>query len=300
MSNRQCPKCGEEYSDTYRTCPFCEEEAAIQKGKPLRRRSGKRVEKRQRDSSGGAGGVMLLLTGVIILGVVGYVFFGEQVADAMGIRSDPVQVDEDPAADPDPAGPTEDEPAQSAPDSTDQPPAPAEGDQTNPSGEDAPAQPDVPPEPAGPLTLSQSSFSIAAGETALLTTSGGTGEVSWSSSNENIATVEGGSVTGKAGGTVTITAAAGEESAACTVTITGDPWVSSAKLSLNKTDFTFGSSETVQLKVKGTDSPAVWSSANTAVATVSESGVVKWAGKGTTTVTATVDGQTLECIVRGT
>ena len=62
---------------------------------------------------------------------------------------------------------------------------------------------------------------------------------------------------------------------------------------------TFGSSETVQLKVKGTDSPAVWSSANTAVATVSESGLVKWAGKGTTTVTATVDGQTLECIVRG-
>lgn len=301
MNNRQCPKCGEEYSDTYRTCPFCEEEAAIKKGKPLRRRSGKRVEKRQRDSSGGAGGVMLLLTGVIILGVVGYVFFGEQVADAMGIRSDPVQVDEDPAADPDPAGPGEDEPAEPdpAPDSTDQPPAPAEGDQTNQAGEDAPAQPDVPPEPAGPLTLSQSSFSIAAGETALLTTSGGTGEVSWSSSNENIATVEGGSVTGKAGGTVTITAAAGEESAACTVTITGDPWVSSAKLSLNKTDFTFGSSETVQLKVKGTDSPAVWSSANTAVATVSESGLVKWAGKGTTTVTATVDGQTLECIVRG-
>ena len=301
MNNRQCPKCGEEYSDTYRTCPFCEEEAAIKKGRPLRRRSGKRVEKRQRDSSGGAGGVMLLLTGVIILGVVGYVFFGEQVADAMGIRSDPVQADEDPAADPPPAGPGEDEPAQPdpAPDSTDQPPAPAEGDQTNPSGGDAPAQPDVPPEPAGPLTLSQTSFSIAAGETALLTTSGGTGEVSWSSSNENIATVEGGSVTGKAGGTVTITATAGEESVACTVTITGDPWVSDAKLSLNKADFTFGSSETVQLKVKGTDSPAVWSSANTAVATVSESGLVKWAGKGTTTVTATVDGQTLECIVRG-
>ena len=301
MNNRQCPKCGEEYSDTYRTCPFCEEEAAIKKGRPLRRRSGKRVEKRQRDSSGGAGGIMLLLTGVIILGVVGYVFFGEQVADAMGIRSDPVQADEDPAADPPPAGPGEDEPAQPdpAPDSTDQPPAPAEGDQTNPSGGDAPAQPDVPPEPAGPLTLSQTSFSIAAGETALLTTSGGAGEVSWSSSNENIATVEGGSVTGKAGGTVTITATAGEESVACTVTITGDPWVSDAKLSLNKADFTFGSSETVQLKVKGTDSPAVWSSANTAVATVSESGLVKWAGKGTTTVTATVDGQTLECIVRG-
>ena len=32
MNNRQCPKCGEEYSDTYRTCPFCEEEAAIRRG----------------------------------------------------------------------------------------------------------------------------------------------------------------------------------------------------------------------------------------------------------------------------
>ena len=45
---------------------------------------------------------------------------------------------------------------------------------------------------------------------------GGTGEVTWSSSNDNIATVDGGSVTGKAGGTATITATSGEES----VTIT--------------------------------------------------------------------------------
>ena len=305
MSNRHCPKCGEEYSDTYRSCPFCEEDEAIKKGKPLRRRGGKRVEKRQRDSSGGAGGVMLLLTGVIILGVVGYVFFGEQVADAMGIRTDSVQTDEQ---DPPAQEPIEQEPAVSAgpagldgdgePDS--QTPDLSGEEQPGQTGETAPPPSDPqPPEPAGPLTLSQSSFSIAAGETALLTASGGSGEVSWSSSNENIATVEGGSVTGKAGGSVTITAKAGEESAECKVTITGDPWVSSANLSLNKTDFTFGSSETVQLRVKGTDSPAVWASANTAVATVSDSGVVKWAGKGTTTVTATVDGQTLECIVRG-
>ena len=46
MSNRRCPKCGEEYSDTYRACPFCEEEAAIKRGHPPRR-SGRRVEKRQ-------------------------------------------------------------------------------------------------------------------------------------------------------------------------------------------------------------------------------------------------------------
>ena len=296
MSNRHCPKCGEDYSDTYRTCPFCEEEAAIKRGKPLRRRSGKRVEKRQRGGSGGAGGVLLLLTGVIILGVVGYVFFGEQVADAMGIRTDPgrTEIQEPPA--PEPAEPVQSDEEPGGGESAVTPP---EGNAPDSAGaEPAPSVPEPDPEPAGPLALSQSSISIAAGETALLTASGGSGEVSWSTSNENIATVEGGSVTGKAGGTVTITAAAGEETAECRVTITGDPWVSTASLSLNKTDFTFGSSEKVTLKVKGTDSPVTWSSANTGVATVSDGGVVQWAGKGTTTVTASVDGQTLECIVR--
>ena len=32
MGNRLCPKCGQEYSDTYRNCPFCEEEEAEKKG----------------------------------------------------------------------------------------------------------------------------------------------------------------------------------------------------------------------------------------------------------------------------
>ena len=54
MANRQCPVCGNEYSDTYRKCPFCEEEAARRKGKTIRRRGGKRLDKKKR--SGGAGG----------------------------------------------------------------------------------------------------------------------------------------------------------------------------------------------------------------------------------------------------
>ena len=39
MGNRVCPQCGQEYSDTYRKCPFCEEEEAEKRGKPLRRRA---------------------------------------------------------------------------------------------------------------------------------------------------------------------------------------------------------------------------------------------------------------------
>ena len=298
MSNRQCPKCGEEYSDTYRICPFCEEDEAIRKGKPLHRQGGKRLEKRRASSSGGAGGVMLLLTAVIILGVVAYVFMGDRIADAMGIRTDttpPAGQDDNPldlSITPvqEPSKPSENT-------------EPTEGDDTpaveDPTGDPQEGEAAPPDEPAGPLALSQSSFTIPAGEGARLTTTGGSGDVTWSSSNENIATVEDGAVTGKAGGTVTITATSGEETATCSVTITGDPWVSSAKLSLNKTDFTFGSKDAdVQMKVKGTDSPVTWASANTSVATVSASGVVKWVGKGTTKITASVDGQVLECIVR--
>ena len=276
MGNRLCPKCGQEYSDTYRNCPFCEEEEAERKGKPLRRHGGKRLSKRKR--SGGAGGILLLVMAVVIIGVVGYVFFGEEIAGFMGIRTEqnlPADQDENTT-----------------------PPADGEDGQTGDNtGEDTQS-----PEgegTGGPLALDQTAITIAAGDTALLKVTGGTGEVTWSSSNDNIATVAGGSITGKAGGTATITATAGEESVSCTVMVTGDPWVSDADLSLNKTDFTlYSGNPDVQMKVKGTDSPVVWASENPNVASISDTGVVKWVGKGTTNITATVDGQVLTCIVR--
>lgn len=276
MGNRLCPKCGQEYSDTYRNCPFCEEEEAERKGKPLRRHGGKRLSKRKR--SGGAGGILLLVMAVVIIGVVGYVFFGEEIAGFMGIRTEQnLPADQDENTTP----PADGEDGQAG-DNTGE-------DTQSPEGEGT----------GGPLALDQTAITIAAGDTALLKVTGGTGEVTWSSSNDNIATVAGGSITGKAGGTATITATAGEESVSCTVTVTGDPWVSDADLSLNKTDFTlYSGNPDVQMKVKGTDSPVVWASENPNVASISDTGVVKWVGKGTTNITATVDGQVLTCIVR--
>lgn len=297
MSNRRCPNCGEEYSDTYSSCPFCEEEEAIRRGKPIRRRGGRRVEKRQ--PSGGAGGVMLLLTAVIILGVLGYVFFGDDVAEAVGIRNT--------VPDPVPNAGVQ-APPEKTPDDQDQqePPAqPSGGDDIvappTPPGEDGDSEePDPPAEPE-PLALDQSAITIPAGSTGRLNATGGSGEVAWTSSNPEIASVEGGAVTGKAGGTVTITATSGEETATCQVTVEGEPWVNpnAANISLNRTDFTLSSSSpTWQMKVKGTDSPVVWASNNTNVVTISDTGLVTRVGKGTTTITATVDGVTLECIVR--
>lgn len=306
MSNRRCPKCGEEYSNTYRACPFCEEEDAIKHGRPLRRHGGRRMEKRP-GRTGGAGGVMLLLTAVIIVGVMGYVFFGDDVADAVGIRTTP-----------DPVPASDDAPEKIPPIDNTVAPSPtiqlpsADPDEPT-SGESSP--PDtttdpVEPEPAGPLSLSQTDITIPAGETGRITATGDSGAISWSSSNPEIASVDGGAVTGKAGGTVTITASSGEETATCQVKVEGDPWVNPNpdSFKLSKTDFTLKPSEsTWQMKIKRNDGSweilgsadgVVWASNNPNVCTISDTGVVTRTGKGTTQITATVDGVTLDCTVR--
>ena len=299
MSNRRCPTCGEEYSDTYRSCPFCEEENALKHGKSPHRQGGHRLEKRK-PSSGGAGGVMLLLMGVIILGVMGYIVFGDDVADAVGIRTP----DETPVGEENPE-PEKIPIAQQGVVNT----TPAPIVENVPQVSDPAGGGDTPGEPAGPLALSQTDITIPAGETGRLTATGGSGDITWTSSNPEIASVDGGSVTGKAGGTVTITAQSGEETASCTVRVEGDAWVdpNASSYRLSKDDFTLSPSESSwQLKVKrnseweilGAEDGVVWASKNTSVATISDTGMVKRAGKGTTTVTATIGGTVLECIVR--
>ena len=289
MSNRRCPTCGEEYSDTYRSCPFCEEEEAIKRGRPPRRQGGHRAEQRK-VSNNGAGGIMLLLCAVVIIGVLAYVFFGDNVADAVGIRTDP-----QPTADQtDPTSPTA-EPA---------------GTPTSDPEPDASSELPTSPTDPVPLALNQSSITIRVGDKGRLDYIGGSGEIVWTSSNDEIATVEGGTITGIAGGTVTITAVSGEETATCQVKVEGDPWVNPnpSTYRLSKTDFSLRPDErSWQMKVKrdegeweilGSADGVVWASANTSVVTITDTGLVQRVSKGTTTISATIDGVTLECIVR--
>ena len=280
MDNLHCDRCGEEYSSTYHKCPFCQEIAAERRGRPIYRH-GKRLSKKQRMA--GASGVMKLVAAAVAVCVLVVVFLGDDISQFMGIRTqhsngthqqdtqkDPVQGD-----------------SQSGEDTTGDIP-----DDTTPPDEGG----DVIIEP---LTLSQSAITIPAGETARITATGGSGDIAWTSSNENIAIVNDGAVTGIAGGTVTITATTGEEQVTCTVTVTGTPWVNPADLSLNYTDFTLKAGDPpVKMKVKGTDSAVTWTSSNSNVATIDSDGVVRRVGKGTCTITAEVDGQTLTCIVR--
>lgn len=289
MENLHCNRCGEEYSSTYRKCPFCQEAAAERRGRPIYRR-GKRLDLRQR--SAGAGGVIKMVILSVALVVVGLVVFGDDIAGFLGIRTQSSLVQQ---VDPISTAPVTGEDIQTGTGSED---ASQSGENTG-TGENTGGETDASQMESVPLAIDQTSITIPSGETARITATGGSGEIVWTSSNDEIATVSGGSVTGVAGGTVTITATTGDETVTCTVTVTGDPWVSPVQLSLNREDFTLSEKyPSFQMKVNGTDSPVTWSSSNVNVATVDSNGVVKRVGKGNATITAQVDGQKLTCIVR--
>lgn len=291
MENLHCNRCGEEYSSTYHKCPFCQEAAAERRGHPIYRR-GKRLDQRQR--SAGAGGVIKLVLLSVALIVVGVVFFGDNLAEFLGIRTQNPTTQQDSSQHSSPSADQEGSNTQTGSDNGESGTSQSGGTGETGSGETTPPEVVV-----TPLVLDQTAITIPSGQTARITATGGNGEVVWTSSNNEIATVDGGSVTGVAGGTVTITATTGEESVTCTVTVTGDPWVNPAVLKLNYTDFTLRAGDPpVQMKVIGTDSPVTWSSSNVNVASIGSDGVVIRVGKGNATITAQVDGQTLTCIVR--
>jgi len=156
-----------------------------------------------------------------------------------------------------------------------------------------------------PLSLSQSDAVVNVGESVTLLPSGSFDTLTWTSSDEAVATVHNGQVTGTAAGIVTITASTGIDSASCTVTVAAPIPVSRFDLALNHSDFTLrAKDQPVQMKVriKGTrdeyEGEVVWASQDVTVATVSETGLVERVGKGSTIITASADGQVLECIVR--
>ena len=179
------------------------------------------------------------------------------------------------------------------------------------SGEDSSGEPpsnvggDDTQQPAA-FALSQASVTVEAGSQVTLSTSGEKGDVVWTSSDEAVATVEGGVVTGVSEGSAVITAESEGETVVCAVTVPGGPKVNVSELYLNRTDFTIrpGDPKTVQMTVKYKETRKVyegevtWASADTRVVTVSETGLVERVGRGDTKVTATIDGQTLECIAR--
>ena len=161
-------------------------------------------------------------------------------------------------------------------------------------------------QPAASVTVALASNSLDVGQTTqatatLLTSSGSafTGPtVAWQSSNPAIAAVNAnGVVTGVARGTVTISAVADGKTGGAALTV-GPKTVAAVVVTPNAASAAVG--QTAQLTATAKDGTGgtltgrtiAWASANTGVATVSATGLVKSVGAGSTTISATADGIT--------
>ena len=245
----KCPKCGEMFSDTYKTCPFCQEDEELHSNRPVKRGTHRTGGGRAKPKVGGAAVVVCLM---LVLGLAGYTIFGSQLTAFFS------------------------------------------GDKEKP--EPAPAV----------LTLSQSSVDMTVGGSTVLSASGAEGIV-FSSSDESVATVaEDGTLQAVGAGSAIVTAKAGEQTATCQVTVeeAAQPdtpvelKIFSVWADATVSDVTVKVGQKAPMKVVGTESAVTWNMENAAVATVDESGAVTGVALGDTTLTATVDGQTLHCTIR--
>ena len=157
------------------------------------------------------------------------------------------------------------------------------------------------------ITLSNTSIALTEQETfqlsATVNPSNATGKtVTWSSSNTAVATVSNnGLVTAVKEGSATITAKAGDKTATCTVTVSKKV-IPVTSVSLNKTSLALTEQESFQLSAtvspdNASDKTVTWSSSNTAVATVSNNGLVTAVKEGSATITAKAGDKTATCAV---
>ncbi len=119
---------------------------------------------------------------------------------------------------------------------------------------------------------------------------GGTGTVTWKSSNSKTAKVnKNGLVTALKKGKVTITATRNKRAVTCTVNVINQK-LSSTKLTLKK-------GKTFDLDLNGAVSKVTWKSSKPKVASVNKNGLVKGIKKGQAVITAKHAGVTYKCTV---
>ena len=239
----KCPKCGEMFSDTYKTCPFCQEDEELHSGKPVKT-GGRRVGGAKARPKVGGGVVVACL--VLMLGLVACTIFGSQFTELFtGGKTDT---------------------------------------------------------PVRALTLSQRNADLTVGSTVKLTASGGESIVSFSSSNEAVATVSAdGTVKAVGEGSAVVTAKAGDLTASCSVAVKGTEQTdvpATNTLFLQSSggltgQFSMKPGETASVGVVGSSAPVTWSSSDSQIATVDASGIVTGVSSGLAIITAVVDGQTL-------
>ena len=155
------------------------------------------------------------------------------------------------------------------------------------------------------ITLDKTELELKTGESETLTATVKPDDatdptVSWSSSDEKIATVVDGVVTGVAAGSATITATAGDKTATCAVTVS-EAVVPVTEISLDKEklDMTEGDTQTLTATVKpdnATVKTVTWKSSDETIAKVVD-GVVTAVKAGSVVITATAGDKSATCEV---
>ncbi len=157
------------------------------------------------------------------------------------------------------------------------------------------------------ITLDKTAVELTEGETATLVATVAPDNatdktVTWSSSDEKIATVDAaGKVTAVAAGKATITAKAGDKTATCEVTVKAKV-IAVTGITLDKTavELTEGETATLVATVapdNATDKTVTWSSSDEKIATVDAAGKVTAVAAGKATITAQAGEMTATCEV---
>ena len=301
MSLIKCPKCGEMFSDSYKTCPFCEEDEAYYSGK-LRKSRGRRAAESRRRKAPSVLGPVAVIVLILLAALVVWLIFGDQIKEAITGEKPPVT-------------------------DVDKP------DDTIDKPDNTPVTPTI--------SLNRTVLVLNVGDKDELKVNGTEDVAAWSSSAPTVASVNSaGEVTALTKGNAVITAEVNGESVTCTVTVkdesdapdngtdtpdnnstttkpnnsnkpsTGSVDVSKLTLeseygtTIKPNDGTFDISLPVGLScsftVKGTDMTAAWSSANSSIATVSADGAVKTVSRGETTLTIKIGSTEVKCLLRVT
>lgn len=180
MSLIKCPKCGEMFSDSYKTCPFCEEDEAYYSGK-LRKSRGRRAAESRRRKAPSILGPVAVIVLILLAALVVWLIFGDQIKEAITGEKPPIT-------------------------DVDKP------DDTIDKPDDTPVTPTI--------SLNRTVLVLNVGEKDELKVNGTEDAAAWSSSAPTVASVNSaGEVTALTKGNAVITAEVNGESVTCTVTV---------------------------------------------------------------------------------
>ena len=215
MAMKRCPVCGEKFSDTYKNCPFCEEEAALREGDKLRR-GGKRTAHGRQYSLITPTLVILIL---IMAGLLIYLLYGDKIAGKLKgeEQTEPPATEEVVPVKPGQEGTGEGEgTGEETPEDTT-----PEGTENQDQSGTATTQSDYEKAASLPdgLTLSTTDFTLkSVGETHTIQVSGGSGSYTWLSEDDGVASVDqNGKVTAISRGTINVLVTDGSKKAVCIV-----------------------------------------------------------------------------------